>query len=692
MEVECAKLYNLNPAKVKFCFEQGYNLGLSHAECGNRFVVKCRTISNCLKAFAYVYNIECKNNIFSTLRSIQQVCVKFKGTNIKPSITPTINTKHLSLPNIPTLQEVEVMIDTRKDIPYHITHAPNLKYTPKQQSIRSFYQKLKSGKMFLALKELWHLRKDKTAEEFARFFLQDDSAPTLLHIWLCAVRVSMANAPAKKTSRPPILIGPTVEPVMQTLVNITKHLNGRNQARYIQVLLPALLSYWFSCRQTNSYLFKVISKAEYEARKEMVELPMLMFGIHLIVHDDHTFQLVKTETKTTNGMAKKVADNDWYEDEIYSKLSYAKELLPLIVDAYNLLTLNNIPEALEKRKYISNHYDVFQSGYRVLSYHSFPLVLPAYKFGNCSYLTPPRQTPAYSTQSAIDILKNTPYATQKNWTSKSKLSQFNITPMHMPNVAKMEDYVVSTNEKTCNAVRVSMGILQKVVEDMVSEGCLVLRAEYTVLDGRKRNISLFPKHIYLPFEADLKLYAHPLKAKYLGRYHTGSNMLEVNAELDIPCLKELNEVKLKTLMRSEAHISHHILKTNYNAFLKHGELNEFSKLTSRIYRGVLVERLSAHPSVKPGVKYQTFVTPTDTSGHLKIRCGDMAKLNIENGEQTAQLIVLNDFYDALKRMREYERTLDVLPNSFKVKMAELERFVKEAKDRWRVKFVKRKRE
>ena len=104
-------------------------------------------------------------------------------------------------------------------------------------------------------------------------------------------------------------------------------------------------------------------------------------------------------------------------------------------------------------------------------------------------------------------------------------------------------------------------------------------------------------------------------------------MLEVNAELDIPCLRELNEVRLKQLMRNEAHINKHILKSNYNAFLQHGELNEFSKLTSRIYRSVLVDRLSAHPSVRPGVKYTGFVAPRDTTGHLKVRCGDMTKLN-----------------------------------------------------------------
>ena len=100
-------------------------------------------------------------------------------------------------------------------------------------------------------------------------------------------------------------------------------------------------------------------------------------------------------------------------------------------------------------------------------------------------------------------------------------------------------------------------------------------------------------------------------------------------------------------------------------------------MTSRIYRSALVERLSAHPCLKPGVKYTGFVAPTNTTGHLKVRCGDMRRLTIANGEQTAQLIVVNDFYDALERMRDYQKALDVLPSSFNVKLVKLERLVRE---------------
>ena len=141
MEAACANLYYVDPAKVKYCFEQGFSLGLSLNDCGYRFVAKCRNISNCLKAFAYVYNIPCKNTIFSTLRSIQQTCIKFKGANIKPAITLKLPPILINL-RVPTLQELEVMIETRKDIPFHIEHDRSLVFTPKRQTVRSFHQKI----------------------------------------------------------------------------------------------------------------------------------------------------------------------------------------------------------------------------------------------------------------------------------------------------------------------------------------------------------------------------------------------------------------------------------------------------------------------------------------------------------------------------------------------------------------------
>ena len=137
MEATCASVYHVDPAKVKYCFEQGYNLALKYTDSGYRFVTKCRNISNCLRAFAYVYNIPCNNNIFSTLRSIQQTTIKFKGANVKPTVSPKLPPVRINL-RIPTLQELETAIQARADIPFHIEHDRNLVFAP-QTSERAFF-------------------------------------------------------------------------------------------------------------------------------------------------------------------------------------------------------------------------------------------------------------------------------------------------------------------------------------------------------------------------------------------------------------------------------------------------------------------------------------------------------------------------------------------------------------------------
>ena len=87
MEAVCANLYNVDAKKVKYCFEQGFSLGLSLDDCGYRFVAKCRNISNCLKAFAYVCTVfHAKTPSFQRYVPYSKRAIKFKGANVKPTI------------------------------------------------------------------------------------------------------------------------------------------------------------------------------------------------------------------------------------------------------------------------------------------------------------------------------------------------------------------------------------------------------------------------------------------------------------------------------------------------------------------------------------------------------------------------------------------------------------------------------
>ena len=70
----------------------------------------------------------------------------------------------------------------------------------------------------------------------------------------------------------------------------------------------------------------------------------------------------------------------------------------------------------------------------------------------------------------------------------------------------------------------------------------------------------------------------------------------------------------------------------------------------------------------------------------KKRCGDMRHLSIEKGEQTAQIIVVNDFYDSLETMKSYRESMDAIPKEFEDKWKELQGILEEAKVRWEEKF------
>ena len=161
---------------------------------------------------------------------------------------------------------------------------------------------------------------------------------------------------------------------------------------------------------------------------------------------------------------------------------------------------------------------------------------------------------------------------------------------------------------------------------------------------------------------------------------------EINKELELACLKARNEAKLNALMKNEAHISEKVLKFNYDIYRECPELNNFSKLSSRKYRDRLVDRLSAHPQCKPGKKYSTLVKEIPSNGDAKKRCGDMRNLSIEKGEQTAQIIVVNDFYDSLETMKSYRESMDAIPKEFEDKWKELQGILEEAKGRWEEKF------
>ena len=79
----------------------------------------------------------------------------------------------------------------------------------------------------------------------------------------------------------------------------------------------------------------------------------------------------------------------------------------------------------------------------------------------------------------------------------------------------------------------------------------------------------------------------------------------------------------------------------------------FSKLSSKLYRNVLVERLSSHIDTEPGEKFTWLINHTASDKSLKERC-------------TAQIIVVNDFYDCLATMRQLNHKPKLKFESFNI--------------------------
>ena len=716
-----SELYDVDAEQVKNVYHSGSSLALTQNDVGYRFSAKARSISNCLKAFAYICDIKCTNSVFNTLNSIVTTCPRFKGPNSKVAVSPNVpknDMRAIFALDIPTTVALEQKIELRTDIPFNIVHK-RMEITPQEQTTESFLNKIKSGDMYLALKELWHLKDAfgktvRTVNQFARFLLQDPLAGTWIHMLLAAIRVKMDLVEDKASVSPPILLGPTIEPVIQKLIEIKDKLNGHDKDMMVQISIPAILFYWFRPRQVNAYIFRVISKEDWDSLKQdTYEFPMLTFGINLICHSDGSFEFFKTETKTTGGNAKE-ADISLYDKEIYDRFPYSKEFLPDIVTAYNNFTGNNVPIESEERRHISNEKPAMRPGYRVFQYYSFPLITPAYPVGNKQFLMPDikleRGQKVYASKNASEILSQSKYENPKKWRSNSDVESYlkeqkitlhidgdtrecNVKPMPMPNIARMENY--NTKKSTsCNSIRVSMSILTQIFADTVNNNCITLRKNYRVFDGKRPiTIKFLKNEKVVPCQIDPRLqnYCHRLSAGHLGRYFKGSNQLQINEELNMHCLKDTLQLKLNKLKKEEAHISEHVLKTNYDAYLQYDILNDFSKLSSKIYRGQLVERLSSHPTCQPGSNF-TFanggglVSEKESDKSLKQRCSDMRHLSIQNGEQTAQIVVCGDFYDALEQMRKLKDELDVIPTQFKLKLNDMENLLEQAKVRWNEKF------
>ena len=556
---------------------------------------------------------------------------------------------------------------------------------------------MSSGVMYQSLSELWYLRdsfgsEQRTLSQFANFLLRDKKAPQIVLMLFAAWRAAMASAPVVKQEDKvptPVIFGHTVMPKVTFFLDALKNTENSDRHKLMQIFLPCVLFWWFGPRQANMEIIRVISKEEWDRRQSLINYPSLLLGIHIVVHPSG-FQIIKHETKTKESGV----NFDFYGDEIYKRFAHSKMLLPMIVEAYNHLTRNNIPHEPESRWY--SLYAPLEKDYLCIQYHNFPLVCPSFPMGNRAYLRPDIKLQGTVQVSGVNFIQGSKFTSFKCWkgahlvflknlkvpcTVNGKPIVCGLRPTFNPNSARAEDCVQKT--KPSRSVRVSLHILDQIFSDSVSAGALVLKSLYFHKEG---NVKVFHSNKSIPMGIDqsLRLYDHPFVASYLGRCVRATAHFAVADYLkDVKCLSSVLQSKEDQILREEAHLTRNIVKQHYNVYLKI-DLLEFSKLSSKVFQHLLASRLASHPDA-PGQPFKTFVEEEKSDMHISVRCRDMKFLSIKGGEQTAAITLVSQFYEALYFMRAMSKEIGGLPLAFHVRLKELEAILTEAKEIWSAK-------
>ena len=148
------------------------------------------------------------------------------------------------------------------------------------------------------------------------------------------------NNTQKDTS--PKLAGFAVRPVIERiLLPLLFQLNGNVKLHFMQLILPILLLYWFSCRPSAIANVFIISEKDYEKRNKLhVHLPMLAAGLYFI-KTRNGYHVKKLEFKnfiTYEKNKSKDKDDDDKEGEMDFELETTEQLqkYPYLLNAFQL--------------------------------------------------------------------------------------------------------------------------------------------------------------------------------------------------------------------------------------------------------------------------------------------------------------------------------------------------------------------
>ena len=517
-------------------------------------------------------------------------------------------------------------------------------------------------------------------------------------------------------------------PVIQLLVEQRHCLKGVVRAKYLSALLIALTPYWFKARRPLCYSTMVISRKDYEARRQMLaELPYIEDGLFIVVHE-HGFKLYKREHKTSN--RKTYDDFELLNEKQIGSYPYLAELLPEIVDAYATLTGHRVtPNNTEPRWYISTYSPTNHNKgwYRCLQCSAFPMLKPSYENGFKHFLSPmvtidhsgvvlyakanpeslvPREFQKkrwglkeweYFKDKTIEVRK---YPNEQN--SKDEVGgkglKVEIQPMKHANKVREESYGAFWNKNmTYDDVNQTIEVLNNIFKTLVKTRQFVLNASVFGEDVRVPYKGEFPEHMTVAAE-----YCS-LDYNFLGRYGSANKQIDVHDNITSTCpLTSEQALKIKSILKAfltkENHESVTVVRDAYHVFQstpEHPDISAFSGFyrkggkkgqRNKDFSAYDSERLSNHPKIRPSWTQcpSELVYPVEASGDLEDRCSDFRNLDIP--EQNADIMWKQSFYGKYELLKELNQT--DRDGCYTAEIMKMENTMKDGQRLWDKKFGK----
>ena len=213
------------------------------------------------------------------------------------------------------------------------------------------------------------------------------------------------------------VIGDFAQPTIQWLIDQKYSKSGHAFARWIQLLVPLLVDWWWEPRSTILGNVKVLSERDFKYIETLVQryprLYQLTHGLFVIVLEDG-YRVVKCEHKNVAQSGRKTAVDFSKEGRELDEYPRCRELLKDIHRAFELFKGCKVTHgSIQQEAYVSA-FSPDSPGRRdhhlLLQYHAFPLRVPLYTHGSKEFFQQKKKK-IKKVYLYVEVVKNRTYPT-----------------------------------------------------------------------------------------------------------------------------------------------------------------------------------------------------------------------------------------------------------------------------------------